>query len=84
MLPTPLEIKEKLLKALNGENNVVDDKAVLEVISILEKYPITRTTLETVNELRKKIKDEKLAKRAKQLVRSWKNILDGNSDSGER
>ncbi|KAK7495911.1 hypothetical protein BaRGS_00012901 [Batillaria attramentaria] len=92
MLPTPLEIKEKLLKALNGENNVVDDKAVLEVISILEKYPITRTTLEqtrigkTVNELRKKIKDEKLAKRAKQLVRSWKNILDGTATvvNGER
>lgn len=71
------------MKALNGENNVVDDKAVSEVISILETYPITRATLEqtrigkTVNELRKKIKDEKLAKRAKQLVRSWKNILDG-------
>lgn len=85
MLPTPLEIKEQLLKALNGDNNVIDNKAVLEVISILETYPITRTTLEqtrigkTVNDLRKKIKDEKLAKRAKQLVRSWKNILDGTA-----
>ncbi|XP_076440913.1 uncharacterized protein LOC143280191 [Babylonia areolata] len=81
MLPIPDEIKEKLVKALDDENDV-DDATVVEMVSVLEKYPITRATLEEtkigkmVNDLRRKIKNEKLAKRVKQLVRNWKKILD--------
>ncbi|KAK7101218.1 mediator of RNA polymerase II transcription subunit 26-like [Littorina saxatilis] len=81
MLPSPVQIKEKLLKALDDKNDV-DDATVLEMVSMLEVYPITRATLretgigKMVNDLRRKIKNERLAKRVKQLVRNWKKILD--------
>lgn len=87
MLPIPEEIKEKLVKALDDENDV-DDATVVEMVSFLEKYPITRATLEEtkigkmVNDLRRKIKNEKLAKRIKQLVRNWKKILDETPVNG--
>lgn len=84
MLPTAYEIKERLSKALDDKNDV-DDATVVEMVTILEKYPITRSTLEEtrigkmVNDLRRKIKNEKLAKRVKQLVRNWKQILDATA-----
>ncbi|KAL8582951.1 hypothetical protein ACOMHN_006495 [Nucella lapillus] len=87
MLPIPEEIKGKLVKALDDENDV-DDATVVEMVSFLEKYPITRATLEEtkigkmVNDLRRKIKNEKLAKRIKQLVRNWKKILDETPVNG--
>ncbi|XP_067677681.1 mediator of RNA polymerase II transcription subunit 26-like [Haliotis asinina] len=92
---TPLQIKEKLLKALDDQNNVRDAAAVLEVISILEQYPITREALEQtrigkhINELRKKTTNEQLAKRAKKLVRNWQKLLNPDPDvkqpvNGER
>ncbi|XP_071117579.1 mediator of RNA polymerase II transcription subunit 26-like [Haliotis cracherodii] len=83
---TPLQIKEKLLKALDDQNNVRDAAAVLEVISILEQYPITREALEQtrigkhINELRKKTTNEQLAKRAKKLVRNWQKLLNPDPD----
>ncbi|XP_041359020.1 mediator of RNA polymerase II transcription subunit 26-like [Gigantopelta aegis] len=86
---SPQQIKEKLLKALDEQNNVLDVKSVLEVISILESYPITKEALEQtrigkfVNELRKKTDNEQLAKRAKRLVRSWQKLVNaGDSESG--
>lgn len=90
---SPIEIKEKLTRALDEDNNVSDIQAVLEVISTLESYPITREALEQtrigklVNELRKKTTNDDLARRAKKLVRSWHKLIspsDSNSINGER
>ncbi|XP_046401324.1 formin-like protein 6 [Ischnura elegans] len=81
MQHSPSEIKEKLLKALDKEYNVVDMAAVVEIISILEKTPITKEALETtrlgryINELRRKTTNEVLAKRAKDLVRRWRDMI---------
>lgn len=92
---SPHELKEKLLKGLDEENNVVDMATVVAVISVLERYPMSREALEQtrigryVNELRKKTKDEQLAKRAKKLVKSWHSLINTdnpavNGDNGER
>lgn len=78
---SPYEIKDKLLKALDEDNNVVDMAAVIEVISLLERTPITKDTLERtrlgkyINELRKRTSNEPLARRAKELVKSWRRLL---------
>lgn len=84
---TPVEIKEKLLKALDEDNNVVDMAGVLAVITVLETYPITREALEqtrigrTVNELRRKTSNDQLAKRAKKLVRNWQKLISASPQS---
>ncbi|XP_064476381.1 uncharacterized protein LOC135390574 isoform X2 [Ornithodoros turicata] len=78
---SPYEIKDKLLKALDEDNNVVDMVAVIDVIGLLERTPITKDTLERtrlgkyINELRKKTSNEQLARRAKDLVKSWRRLL---------
>ncbi|GFQ78960.1 mediator of RNA polymerase II transcription subunit 26 [Trichonephila clavata] len=75
------EIKEKLLQALDHEYNVVDMDAVLDVITALEKARITKEALEKtrigkyINELRKRTTNEQLARRAKELVKSWRKLL---------
>jgi len=81
MQQSPPEIKEKLLKALDKEYNVVDMVTVLEIVSLLEKTPITKEALETtrlgkyINELRRKTTNDALAKRAKDLVRRWRDMI---------
>ncbi|XP_054274076.1 uncharacterized protein LOC128994704 [Macrosteles quadrilineatus] len=81
MQQSPPEIKEKLLKALDREYNVVDMATVLEIVSLLERTPITKEALETtrlgkyINELRRKTKNDALAKRAKDLVRRWRDMI---------
>ncbi|KAL1469267.1 hypothetical protein MTO96_004976 [Rhipicephalus appendiculatus] len=78
---SPFEIKDKLLKALDEDNNVVDMAAVIEVIGMLERTPITKDTLERtrlgkyINELRKRTSNDSLARRAKELVKSWRRLL---------
>lgn len=90
---SPIEIKEKLTRALDDDNNVSDISAVLEVIATLESYPITREALEQtrigkmVNDLRKKTTNDDLARRAKKLVRSWHKLIspsDNYTVNGER
>lgn len=87
MQHSPTDIKEKLLAALDSQYNVVDMPAVVEVISILERTPITKDALETtrlgkfINELRRKTKNENLAKRAKDLVRRWRDMIVPKSES---
>ncbi|XP_049952797.1 uncharacterized protein LOC126469686 isoform X1 [Schistocerca serialis cubense] len=81
MQHSPSEIKEKLLRALDKEYNVINYGAVEEVIGLLENTPVTKEVLETtrlgryINELRKKTTDEMLAKRAKGLVRQWRHMI---------
>ncbi|KAI4482812.1 PREDICTED: mediator of RNA polymerase II transcription subunit 26 isoform X1 [Polistes canadensis] len=75
------ELTERLLKSLDKEYNVVDMGAVVEVITALEKTPITKEVLEItrlgkyINELRRKTSNDVLAKRAKDLVRRWRDMV---------
>ncbi|XP_038219341.1 mediator of RNA polymerase II transcription subunit 26-like [Zerene cesonia] len=75
------ELSNRLLNALDSNYNVVDMQAVNEIISILEKFNITKELLETtrlgkhVNELRRKTTDPTLARRAKVLVKRWRDLV---------
>lgn len=78
---TPNEIKEKLLGALDGNYNILNEDVVVEVIGILERFPITKEDLELtrigkhVNELRRKTANQDLCRRSKNLVRSWQKLV---------
>lgn len=76
-----IQIRDRLLAGLDKEYNVVDMGVVVEVISELETYAITKEALETtrlgkhINELRRKASDRQLANRAKSLVKKWRQLL---------
>ncbi|CAH2014674.1 unnamed protein product [Acanthoscelides obtectus] len=76
-----IELTQKLLRSLDSNYNVIDMPAVVEIISQLEKVAITKELLETtrlgkyINELRKKTTNEALSKRAKELVKKWRNAV---------
>ncbi|KAI5639019.1 TFIIS helical bundle-like domain-containing protein [Phthorimaea operculella] len=94
------DLSNRLLNALDNSYNVVDMHTVNEIISILEKINITKELLETtrlgkhVNELRRKTTDPTLARRAKVLVKRWRDLVipsrsspghtSSNRNSGER
>lgn len=81
MQHSPQEIKTRLDRVVDTDGNVLDMPAVLEAVTILERLPITKEALEktrlgkTINLLRKKTKNEELAKRAKGLVKKWQKLV---------
>ncbi|XP_023021053.1 mediator complex subunit 26 [Leptinotarsa decemlineata] len=75
------ELTQRLLRSLDSNYNVIDMPAVVEIISLLDKVAITKELLETtrlgkyINELRRKTTNESLSKRAKELVKKWRNAV---------
>ncbi|KAK6038304.1 transcription elongation factor S-II protein [Cooperia oncophora] len=82
-----LAIGRKLDKIIDGTKPGDNAADLLEVLS---KLPITIDVLTktrigmTINDLRKKTSDEKLAKKAKNLIKEWKNLVDKREDKKEK
>ncbi|GLV37049.1 Mediator complex subunit 26 [Carabus blaptoides fortunei] len=80
------DLSQKLQRSLDNNYNVIDMPAVIEIISTLEKTAVTKELLETtrlaksINELRRRTSNESLAKRAKQLLKKWRDLILPNAN----
>ena len=80
-----LAIKKMLFSSVDKNFNVVDPETISKVLCALEDYPVTKLVLEQtrigkcINELRKKTSDESLKRRAKQLVKKWRQLIEAHA-----
>lgn len=78
-------IKKMLFSSVDKNFNVVDPESISKVLNALEEYPVTKVDLEQtrigkcINELRKKTSDESLKRRAKQLVKKWRQLIEAHA-----
>ncbi|XP_021957969.1 mediator of RNA polymerase II transcription subunit 26 isoform X1 [Folsomia candida] len=81
MQQSPVILTQRLIDAVDDSYHVKDMGAIIEVLETLEQLPVTKELLETtrlgktINVFRKRINDEKLAKRAKNLVKKWRDAV---------
>ncbi|KAL5289825.1 MED26.2 family protein [Megaselia abdita] len=74
-------LTEKLSNALNENYDVTHMDTVISVIAALETSEITKEQLEStrlakfINELRKKTTSENLARRSKNLLKKWREMI---------
>ncbi|XP_030852048.1 mediator of RNA polymerase II transcription subunit 26-like isoform X1 [Strongylocentrotus purpuratus] len=79
MPPTPSQIKELLLSAIDKDENIVDMGSVTKAVSLLESNPITKDALEEtrlgrlVQIVRKKATTSNLKKRCTALIKQWQS-----------
>ncbi|XP_022109733.1 mediator of RNA polymerase II transcription subunit 26-like isoform X2 [Acanthaster planci] len=90
MPPTPNQIREQLLNAIDQDAKVINMVGVLEAIACLENIQITKEALEEtrlgkiVNDIRKNTEDSALSVRCKKLVRVWsKQFVRGSPSAGK-
>lgn len=82
-----LAIARKLDKIVDGSKS---GESAAELLDVLSKLPITIEVLTktrigmTINDLRKRTSDEKLAKKAKSLIKEWKNLVDKREEKKEK
>ncbi|VDM53620.1 unnamed protein product [Angiostrongylus costaricensis] len=82
-----LAIGRKLDKIVDGSKS---GESAADLLDVLSKLPITIDVLTktrigmTINDLRKKTSDEKLAKKAKNLIKEWKNLVDKREEKKEK